>query len=410
MSVTVAGPASRARAPEPAGDAATPAALRNFILKLTGFCNINCSYCYMFNSHDRGFEHKPKYMSAQVAVATLRGIEAYLRKAGADRAAIVLHGGEPSLWPPASFEAFFDELRRVRGTGLAIDVTMQTNLWRRPSKRLLQLFREHDASFGISLDGPRTVNDANRVTFTERGTYDRVIQNVRSLLDDGHGGLIGGFLSVMQPQVPPDDFLAWVCGLPVTRVNLLWPLEYNRANPPWGSDRKAAYAANPRYGAWAAAVFDAWWRLDRPDVEIKLFQDAVVTRLGAQRSGDMLGAVAFRSMVVNTDGELELSDYFRTSRDGGASTGLSVESHPIAAFVGDPRVARLRAAAQALPPRCRRCRHAGVCGGGTLSGRLNDDGEVTAGPSVLCHDHMRLFDAIAETLDGALAREPTAAG
>jgi uncharacterized protein len=363
----------------------------------------------MFNSRDRSFEHRPKYMSTDVALTTLRGIETYLRDTGADRASIVLHGGEPSLWPLASFAAFLGEVRGLRTRGLALDVAMQTNLWRRPSAALLALFREHAVSFGVSLDGPQTLNDANRVTFGGRGTYDRIIRNVRSLIDEGYGDLIGGFLCVMQPTIAPDAFLEWVRALPVTRVNLLWPLEYNRASPPWGTAREAAYAAEPRYGAWAAAVFDAWWRLDRPDIEIKLFQDAVAARLGGRRFGDMIGAHAFSSVVVNTDGELELADYFRTSRDGGSATGLSVSTDTFATYVNDARVSRLRAAAEALPSRCRRCPHADVCGGGTLSGRLDDGGEPTSHPSVLCHDHMRLFDAIAARVDNALEQDRASA-
>ena len=115
-------------------------------------------------------------------------------------------------------------------------------------------------------------------------------------------------------------------------------------------------------------------------------------------------------MVVNTDGELELPDYFRTSRDGGSRTGLSVTADASAAYVADARGHRLREAAGALPAGCRCCAHRDGCGGGALSGRLDAAGEVTAAPSVLCHDHLRLFDAIAERVDAALQRGRQAVG
>jgi uncharacterized protein len=383
--------------------------LRNFILKLTGFCNLDCTYCYMFNSRDRSFEHKPKQMDADVAAATVRAIGDYQRACSGAPATVVLHGGEPTLWPMKSFQRLFRELESAGKAGPGIEVTMQTNLWRRPSKALLSLFREHGGSLGISLDGPREVNDANRVNFAGRGSYDRIIANVRWLMDEGYGDLIGGFLCVMQPDIEAGAFVDWVESLPIPRVNLLWPLEYNQSQRPWAEGDERAYAAHPRYGDWTAAVFEAWWRRDRPDIEIRLLQEAVEARLGGQKTNDLLGARCFDSAVVNTDGAIELADYFRTSKDGGSATGLSVLTHGFSSLERDPRFNRLKAAAETLPAPCRACDHVGHCQGGTLSGRLDSDGEVTDQPSILCHDHLRFFGAVARHVDLALAAEVSGA-
>jgi uncharacterized protein len=374
---------------------------RNFILKLTGFCNLNCTYCYMFNSADRAFERKPQYMAPETARAALTEIAAHVRANGSRTASIVLHGGEPTLWPLASFRALFDDIAALRDEGLTLNVTLQTNLWQMPRPGLLALLREHRVLLGISLDGPERQNDAFRVDFRGKGSYGKILRNLHRLLDAGYGDVVGGFLCVMQPTIPPLEFLDWIAGLPATRIDLIWPLHYNQQTPPWNDE--AAYALEPRYGTWLAELFEYWWTLDRTDLLIRIFQDAIEARLGGLRATDILGARCFDALVINTDGGIEMSDYFRTSRDGATETGYGVPGDTLDKVAADPRLNAMRAAAERLPQRCTACAHKRHCGGGTLAGRLDADGAVTAEPSVLCHDHLYFFDSVARVVDGAIA-------
>lgn len=374
-------------------------AFRNFILKLTGFCNLNCSYCYMFNSLDRTHTGMPRHMSVATAIATLRRIDAHLKDAESRAGHISLHGGEPSLWPVDSFRALLAEIGRLRENGLSFDVSMQTNLWQRPKAELLELLVEHDVGLGVSLDGPRATNDANRFDFAGHGTHDRVLANVDWMIARGFKNLLRGFLCVMQPRIEPEEFLEWLSSLPVTRIDLLWPIEFNLNHVPWADGGEAGYASAPLFGEWAARLYEAWWRLDRPELDIRLFTDALDSQIGVARSTDVFGARSFGSIVVDTDGSIELADYFRTSKDGGCRTGYSVLHHDFDTVRRDARFARLRMAAERVPQACRSCRHVRMCSGGALSGRLDASGELSARPSVLCHDHMRFFDTVAGRLE-----------
>jgi uncharacterized protein len=370
-----------------------------FVLKLVGFCNLNCSYCYMFNSADRSHAEKPQYMDPEIARRTLERIRNHMDRSAGSSAAVALHGGEPTLWPLQSFRLFFREVGRMRAEGVALDLTMQTNLWRLPTWELFELCREHRVSIGVSLDGPRHANDVHRTDFSGRGSYDKIIANVRRAIDRGFGDLFSGFLSVMQPCIEPKAYLEWLASLPVTRVDVLWPIEFNLAHRPWGSAGKRNYAAHPLYGEWVERLFEEWWRLDRPELEIRLFADSVEAMLGGGRRTDVLGADSFASLVVNTDGAIELADYFRTAAHNGSRTGYSVFEHDFDAVACDSRVARLHRTARSAPAPCLACRHVQVCRGGTLSGRLDSAGEVTRRNSVLCHDHKRFFDAVARSVE-----------
>jgi uncharacterized protein len=73
---------------------------------------------------------------------------------------ITFHGGEP-LVPGLRFYRDALPLLREGLTANEVQFGMQSNLWLL-TEELCALFREHDVSLGTSLDGPETINDAQR--------------------------------------------------------------------------------------------------------------------------------------------------------------------------------------------------------------------------------------------------------
>jgi uncharacterized protein len=178
------------------------------ILKLTAFCDLNWTYCYMFNQADHTYERVPRQMPLAIASIALQRVEEHCKEHGISAFHLTLHGGEPTLWPLRSFSAFLDSVEGVRARGLQLTVGTQSNAYRY-DPQLLRLFAEHEVSIGISLDGPKHANDKARVNHSGGGSYERVMANVNRMLDDGYSSLIRGFLSVARPDVPAQEFLEW---------------------------------------------------------------------------------------------------------------------------------------------------------------------------------------------------------
>jgi uncharacterized protein len=306
------------------------------------------------------------------------------------------------LWPDASFAELLSQVAMRREQGWNLDVAIQTNLVQPIAPQLLALFREHRVSLGVSLDGPRELNDAVRVDKRGRGTYERVMANVEHMLADGDGGLIGGFLAVANPSLPPAEFLAWVCSLPVPRVDVLWPIEFNWRHPPWPLGASRAYAAAPRYGTWYAELFRAWWALDDPGITIRLFNNLLHVALGGQGHIDALVNDSYNMFVVNTDGSYEYPDYLRVAGDGSACTPFHISTDGIAALAADPLFARLLKLRDELPAKCAGCRHRLICGGGFLPGRSDAKDGIAQRESVLCADQMHFFDAAFGLIESSL--------
>lgn len=376
--------------------------LRSAIVKLTAVCDINCTYCYMFNQADRTFTRVPKRMALPTALQLLERICEHHPRGGDEAFSIVLHGGEPMLWPQASFAAFLAQVAERRRQGWKLDVAVQTNLVRPIPSPLLQLFHQHGVSLGVSLDGPPALNDAARVDRLGRGTYDRVIGNVQRMLMQGDGELIGGFLAVANPAIAPQEFLDWVRSLPIPKIDVLWPIEFNWRNPPWSLGQARRYAKVPRYGQWFSELFRLWWELDDPALNVRLFHNVLHVMLGGRSHIDVLVNDSYNMFVVNTDGSYEYPDYLRVAADGAAHTALNVGNTDLDTLCTDPLIARLLNLRAELPNRCAACRHCAVCGGGFLPGRSDARLGISARESVLCADQMHFFDTVARALQPAI--------
>lgn len=143
------------------------------IVKLTAVCNIDCSDCYTFSQSGRTFRRVPPRMRLETALQVLERICGFHPAGKPEPFSIVLHGGEPMLWPEASFTVFLEEVSRRRACGWNLDIAVQTNLVIAPTPALLHAFREHRVSLAISIDDPLDVNGVLRVDRRGRSPYDR---------------------------------------------------------------------------------------------------------------------------------------------------------------------------------------------------------------------------------------------
>lgn len=383
---------------------------RSAIVKLTAICNIDCRYCYMFNQLDKTYTRMPPMMSTGLARTLLDRICDYHPVSESQPFSIVLHGGEPLLWPEEAWLAWLDDLASRRDQGWKLEVAVQSNLVRLPSFRLCEAFIAAGVSLGVSLDGPRDWNDAMRVDRRGRGTYDKVMGSVTTLQQRGQQALIGGFLSVATPGIQPRDYLDWVSQLPIPKVDVLWPIEFNWQHPPWSPGTQSRYHADPVYGKWFSQLFTAWWERDDPGITIRVFNNLLQVLLGGHDHIDLLVNDTYNMFVVNTDGSIEYPDYLRNAADGSARTAFSLEQNAICDLHDDPGFATLLALGEACPAKCTRCRHHAICGGGFLAGRSDPVTLVSARESVLCSDQMHFFDTVTQTLHAALRERGHHAG
>jgi uncharacterized protein len=370
---------------------------KSAIVKLTAVCNLDCSYCYMFNQQDKTFERVPRNLPLDDSLLLLRRIEDYSRENAIPRFSLTLHGGEPTLWPREFFERFLSGIDAIRQRGLDLHVTLQTNGYRL-DMGLLELFKKYRVIVGVSLDGPKQFNDARRFTHGREGSYDNIIRNLRLLKEGPCADIVAGVLCVADPRIPPAEFFDWMLELPVRRFDLLWPMEFSYSKPPWAGKGFEEYCEHPAYGDWFSGIFKLWWMRDDPNLFIRVFFESILVNLGSPRHTDMLVNDTIDMIVVNTDGRVEYHDFLRSAGDGLTRTDYNIREHDFNRLADDQTFRYLHNLRKHLPRDCDDCAHVRVCGGGFLPGRMNKLSKLPTHRSVMCPDQYRFFQTIHEAM------------
>jgi uncharacterized protein len=148
------------------------------VLQSTGFCNIDCAYCYL---PDRANPRQTMQL-ATVAEAARLIFDSPLLKPDLD---IVWHAGEPLTLPPGYYAQAIEIIERQRPRDLTVHYGIQTNAtliddgW-------IDLFEQHGITVGVSLDGPRDLHDRNRKYRNGSGSHDRAVAGIARLRARGY--------------------------------------------------------------------------------------------------------------------------------------------------------------------------------------------------------------------------------
>ncbi len=142
------------------------------VLQPTPFCNINCSYCYLPQRADK----------TVMSHSTIRVLfEQLFATSWANRELTVIwHAGEPLVVPPAFYESAFRAIALLCPDSVRVQHSMQTN-GTLISTEWCELFKRWHVGVGVSIDGPKRINDAHRLTRGGRSTFDRALAGIRLL-------------------------------------------------------------------------------------------------------------------------------------------------------------------------------------------------------------------------------------
>jgi uncharacterized protein len=360
-----------------------------FVLKVVSRCNLDCTYCYVYNKGDETWRDRPIVMRADVMEAALDRIEAWCETTGQRRVRITFHGGEPLLAGVARVDRWCRRIRE-RLSGIAeVEFNLQTNAtlidddW-------ASVFLEHGIEVGVSIDGPAAIHDASRVDRRGGGTHERVVRGISVLRERG---VWMGALAVINFGADSVAIHRHITSLGFGHVNYLLPdFTYD-----------TVAAVRQRYGPTPCAdyllpVFDEWWLNDTIETTIPLFIAVARLVLGGHSNIDMVGNEPFGFVFVEPDGAIEDLDALRVCRHGMAGTGLSAfandmadvgalsDLHRAAMFDGLP-----------VPTGCRSCPEATTCSGGYLPHRWSS-GAAFDNPSIWCADLLALFAHARERL------------
>lgn len=360
----------------------------SFILKIASRCNLNCSYCYVYNRADTTWRDKPALLSDNAFFACVQRIRAYCALSGQQAVNIVFHGGEPCLVGAARLSKWCGYATEQLSELLRVHFTIQTNGTLLDEEWIATLKR-HEITVGISTDGPQEINDQFRVDHLGRGSYEETLRGI-TLARDASVKLY--LLCVVQPGQDGLRIHRHLMTFGVDRISYLLPDYSHEAI----AQIRKCHGPTP-CADFLIPIFDDWWRNSSIDVRIGLFWTVSRLILGGQDDSDIFGNRPLQTVFVETDGSIEGLDVLRVCENGMTATGLNVEDHGFEQLQGIPIHGATIFRGLELPQACRGCPEQNTCGGGYLPHRYSRQ-RMFDNQSVWCADILRLFGHVRNCL------------
>jgi uncharacterized protein len=356
------------------------------LVKVASRCNINCTYCYVYNMGDGGWRDMPALMS----LATVDALSKALGQLANDQArpfATVLHGGEPLMLGARRLNFLLGALRR--GLPDTYPLCMQTN-GMLLTREIADVCAEHKVSISISLDGPKDVNDRFRLGKTGESTHAKVEAGIAVLRSHPAAQLLySGLLCVVDPYSDPRTVYEYFKRLGAPSMDFLYR-DGNHSAMPYGKES----FESTEYGHWFGRLLDVYLEDSTPP-RVRFLDDLVKLSLGGKGIKEGLGDTDYGIAIIETDGSISKNDTLKSSFDGADrfAQEWSVHTHLLSDVFGTEEFEQYHELQRPSSSTCRSCRFLRVCGGGMPLHRWRKETGFD-NPSVYCSDQKALVGKV----------------
>lgn len=337
--------------------------INSAVFKVTDDCNLGCGYCYRENAEP---VHRRSVMSMEVVDETLSQIFQYKERMyaehGIDRTPslyFVFHGGEPLMIGKRGFMKILDVQRRYTDMGYVIRNSVQTN-GTLIDDGFADIFRENGFRVGVSIDGPRSVQDVFRVFRDGRSSFDRTCRGIDVLNDRG---IPWSAISVINREYlgKEEDMFSFFRDKGAFEVDFTPSFFY-----------ETPFSLPPdEYAQFMNTMFDIWIREEAP-YEIRFFKD-LLHIMGYTRNPSKdtviceLAGQCHRNVSIGSNGDFYTCECLNSLERNLLGNIMEV---PIPELLAGERFRRMAAETENLHPDCMDCEFFHICKGGCYNRRL----------------------------------------
>ena len=356
------------------------------VLKVVERCNLDCHYCYFFYSGNENYKKHPPLISETTLLEVIDYLNEAVCTMSIRKIRVDLHGGEPLMLGKKRFRGLCASLReKVRSEDL--EITVQTNGTLLDGE-WVDVLRDHRVAVGVSLDGPKDINDAHRADRKGKGSYERIVRGIELLRTSG---LAPSLLCVIDPKTDGRKvYRHFVDDLGISGMDFLLPDKTHDNYREEDVDGCARYLMG---------VYDEWASDNNKAISVRFINRALFGFTAGDGIFDSSGAMrGVRKAIVKiaSNGDVDPSDLLHAT-SGEFFGRFNCSTSTLAEFFADEAIRSAMSLDTNAPDKCRECCWLAVCGGGEAQNRYLS-GNGFNRPSIYCSAYKSLYSHIAAHL------------
>ncbi len=368
------------------------------VVKIASRCNLNCTYCYMYNMGDQSYLGQPKLMSEETVTNLLHRIKNHCDLHNIEKFWVIFHGGEPLLAGPDFIRNFVESANMVLAD-VEMRFAVQTN-GILLTKEFCELFHELNITIGISLDGTPERNDKYRINHAGKGSYDEIVKGVEIAKNSPLKDRLGT-LCVVDASSDPLATYNHFRELDIYNIDFLLPDSNYETPPPLKPQNSID---NTPYADWLITIFDQWYEDGRNRINVRIFDDIINLILGKDITSEVLGSSKNEVLVIETDSSIESVDVLKICGNGFTKDKANVLHDELDEALKTDLATKYNLSHKQLAPKCENCLVKDICGGGYLPHRYKQENQFD-NPSIYCSDLMKLITHIQNKVLAQLPKE-----
>jgi len=286
--------------------------IRQFVLKVASRCNLNCSYCYVYNKGDASWRDRPAVMSNAVFSAAIGRIAEYCVSSGSKTITIGFHGGEPCLIGPGKIDQWCKAIRREL-PGVDVLLTLQTNATLL-NREWIDVIAANRLNVGVSLDGLAEHHDQNRLDRKGRPTHHQTMRGIGLLRE---ARIKFGLICVIPMGADPVAVHSYLLATGASEVRYLFP-DFTHDTFPRFAEGETPCAD------FMVGVFGEWVKTERAGTSVTDLRNMCRVILGSESRDEAIGNSPPGYLFVDTDGSIGGLDVLSICEPGLPSLGSSV--------------------------------------------------------------------------------------
>lgn len=341
-------------------------------------CNLACNYCYYSRCGGR-----PGRIQRIDDDVLEKFIKEYMALSNGV-ASFTWQGGEPMLAGLDFFKKVVELQAKYAPRNTMITNAIQTN-GTLITEKWARFFKEYNFLVGVSIDGPRKINDKRRVTAAKTGSFQRImkgIENLRKYQVDFNILTVVHEDNVHRPR----ELMEFYEREGFRFVQFIPGMDF-RAQEAY---KEPQYLITPKeYGDFLCEVFDIWYNDGYPKMSIRFFDTMLNVYLNRQADLCIHRKYCANTIVLEQNGDAYPCDFYiqHDYKLGNVGTDRLED------LLNSEIYRKFRQLKPTIPEKCKGCEFLKLCHGGCPRNRIwsfqND--QVHVDPDYFCESYKQVY-------------------